>query len=557
MKVPHPSSLALWIALLAGALLPGRVRAQDPDAPPVHYRVGSIDPRSRTVRVECAPGVTGDLTFALPRWVPGNYERVPLRRYLSDLHLRLRDGRESPITEDPTTWTWRAQVPTGERATFSYTVRAYETQASRGLTQLYVGPDGAFLLPAACFVYLRGQERRACRLKLDLPAGWKAALPLPLSGEAFAAQSFEELGDSPVEMGRPAGTGLSLSPAQAAGRPLSLAVTGRPGAAPQTIEAVARGALEANTALFGDVPFPDYTMGLHAGRGASDSLAGLEHARAATMAFDSAAPLEDDYLKGEGASLVYHETFHAWDVKAMRPAEFVPYRLDRLPRCRTLWFAEGFANYYGALLPVRSGWWRTPELLYEDMADAYGAYASSSGRRRTSLSRASEITFDDRNYGEGDGTSYYTKGQLAALLLDMDLRRATAGARTLDDVMRWVYRRYPASRGGYPDGFLPGAIRQATGVDLDRECRWYVDTAEDLPMTDRLAVVGLRLVAERGSWRIVEDENADASARRQREAWLRGAAAERALAPAFGPRSSPADPAFAGWSWFSPRRRTW
>ena len=111
---------------------------------------------------------------------------------------------------------------------------------------------------------------------------------------------------------------------------------------------------------------------------------------------------------------------------------------------------------------------------------------------------------------------------LAACLLDLDIRSRTRGAKSLDDVMRWVYRRYPASRGGYPDNFLPGAITAATGVDLDRECHSYIETAEDLPFASRLALAGLKLVEDDNGARVMEDPAASADALTLRRAWLHG-----------------------------------
>jgi predicted metalloprotease with PDZ domain len=270
------------------------------------------------------------------------------------------------------------------------------------------------------------------------------------------------------------------------------------------------------------VPFPEYTAAYHAATGRSGEVGGLEHARSATMVFGAGYPLDDDHLRGRAATLVFHEVFHAWNVKALRPAMFSPYRYDREPRCRTLWFAEGFTNYYGALLPVRCGYWAKDDLLRDEIADTYAAYARSSGRRATSLMRASEITFDSAVFGEGEGTSYYDKGMLVALVLDLQIRARTEGERSLDDVMRWLYDRYGAPKGGYPEEFLPAAIRRAAGLDMERECRRYLETADDLPVADALALVGLRLSETRGRWRVADDPSAPAAARRRRDGWLKG-----------------------------------
>jgi predicted metalloprotease with PDZ domain len=514
----------------------------------ITYRISHLDTAARTVRVECSVTASGAVTFALPRWVPGNYEPLPLRKHLSTFRLQVPGGAAIPLRENANEWTWHATIPDGQRATLTYTVHASEGEGSRGISQLYVGRTAAFMLPVACLVYMKGSESLPCELALQLPAGWAAAVPLPEHAGQFMAHSYEELGDSPIEMGRPGPGGLVTSAATAAGRPLRVVTSGRPAASRKTLEQVSRMAVEASASLFGSIPFPDYTVGLHAARGQEAGIAGLEHARAATMVFGGWYPLDDANMRGRGATLVFHEVFHAWNVKASRPAEFAPYQLDRPPRCRTLWFAEGFANYYGAVLPLRCGLWKSRAILYEEIAAAYSSYIDSSGRRRTSLVRASEVSYENPIYGEGDGTSYYVKGMLVGLLLDLDIRARTGGRRSLDDVMRWVYRRYPASRGGYPDDFMRLAIREAAGLDLSRECHSYLETAEELPVPERLAENGVLLTGDdKGFWRIREDPDSDATVRARREDWLHVGAASAARRGALPHAREPGEIAGASW----------
>jgi predicted metalloprotease with PDZ domain len=519
LRLLLPAFLAFLSLLPPAVHARAHARHQDAAAPVV-YTVSRVDAASRTVRVTCEAPLAGEVTFSLPYWVPGNYEPVPLRRSVANVRLHLNGGQEVPLREDSGHGSWSARIPEGAHATLTYTVRAAEGAGSRGLSHLYVGGDTAFMLPVACLVYLPGSEARPCELRLELPAGWTALAPLEKTEGGFRARDYEQLGDSPVEMGRLAPGSLAVASLEAAHRPLRIITNGPAAAHVETLEEVGRMALEAGATLFGDTPFPEYAMGLHAGSGGEEGITGLEHARAATMAFGGWYPLDDRNVRGRGASLIFHEVFHAWNVKTLRPAEFTPYHLERAPRCRTLWFAEGFTDYYGSLLPRRAGLWKTSTYFYEEVARAYARYAGSPGRRKTSLMRASEISFHNPVYGEGDGTSYYVKGMLAGLLLDLDIRSRTGGRKSLDDVMRWLYRRYGPGHPGYPDDFLTGAIQAATGVDLAPECHSYLETADDLPLRDRLARFALRLERDGDDWRITEDPAAPESARRLRDAWL-------------------------------------
>ena len=137
--------------------------------------------------------------------------------------------------------------------------------------------------------------------------------------------------------------------------------------------------------------------------------------------------------------------------------------------------------------------------------------------------RASAITFDNRRYGEGDGTNYYVKGMLAACLLDLDVRSRTRGAKSLDDVMRWVYREYPGQpRAAIRTTSSPARSSPRPASNLSRECHSYLETTDDLPLAGHLALAGLKLIQDDNGTRIVEDPAAPADAVRLRRAWLRG-----------------------------------
>ena len=204
---------------------------------------------------------------------------------------------------------------------------------------------------------------------MSLPEGWSAFAPLPGERDFFHARDFDQLGDLPVEMGVQAPGALAVGVTQAAKHPLRVITSGLAAASMATLEEVTRRALEAHAALFGAVPFPDYTIEMHAGTGVTDGIVGLEHARAATLAFWDAYPLTEQNLRGRGASLVFHETFHAWNVKTVRPAELSPVPPGPDPHCPTLWFAEGFTDYYADLEPVRCGYWTRPDLFYDEAGE--------------------------------------------------------------------------------------------------------------------------------------------------------------------------------------------
>jgi predicted metalloprotease with PDZ domain len=204
--------------------------------------------------------------------------------------------------------------------------------------------------------------------------------------------------------------------------------------------------------------------------------------------------------------LASHEYFHAWHVKRIKPAAFVPYDLWRETHTRLLWIFEGFTSYYDDLMLVRAG-----VITAQDYLALLGRTISmvlrGPGRLRQSVS---ESSFDawTKYYRQDENSpnsivSYYAKGALVALALDLEIRARTQGEKSLDDVMRLMWTRFgrtfyrstggPGTQLGLPeDGFAP-LLQEATGLDLRRELRAWVDGTADIPLARLIAPLGIDL----------------------------------------------------------------
>jgi len=478
---------------------------------PVRYRISDWNPQGRTFRVRVETQAAAPVTLALSRWVPGYYQLQSLREALVRMSATV-DGRSAALVETPDRWRWTVAAAAGQRVAVEYTVLAQDPPTSRGMGQAFVDGDSAFVLPAACLLRVVGQEQEPCEVEVEPLGAGAVAAPLPERGGRFLADGWDQLADSPLETGN-----LRFRSFTQHGVPYRIVTTGKPAVSMDNFTYLARRAAATVPRFFGSTPYPDYTFFAHFGSGGG-SVTGLEHARCTTLAYGGPEGMSNANFRGQPASLIFHELFHAWNAKAMRPASLTPYNYDAVPRTRTLWLAEGFTTYYGYLLTRRSGVWSEEELLW-NLGREYGRYLRSPGRRVTSLFDASEFTWEDRIYGEGRGASYYTKGALAALVLDLRLRKGSAGTRSLDDVMRWLYRRYgPAA--GYPDDVLPRAVRESTGYDLTAEIRRLTEGATDLPVPSVLADLGYRVIL--GDLpRVTPLAKVSPEARRLRDEWLR------------------------------------
>ena len=237
-----------------------------------------------------------------------------------------------------------------------------------------------------------------------------------------------------------------------------------------------------------------------------DGYGGLEHrASTALVASRHDLPTLGQKDVGEGyqtfLGLVSHEYFHTWNVKRIKPASFVPYDLSRENHTQLLWVFEGFTSYYDDLLLLRSG-----VITEADYLRMIGKVISnvhrSAGRFKQSVAESSYDSWT-RYYKQDENSpnalvSYYTKGSLIAMGLDIVIRQESQGAKSLDDVMRLLWQRYGRDfyRGtatGVPENGMPGLVQEATGVDVSDFIARYAYGHEDVPLEALLASQGITL----------------------------------------------------------------
>jgi len=237
-----------------------------------------------------------------------------------------------------------------------------------------------------------------------------------------------------------------------------------------------------------------------------DGYGGLEHrASTALMTSRNDLPVRGKPEQTDGyrsfLGLVSHEYFHTWNVKRIKPAAFAPYDLSRENYTRLLWVFEGFTSYYDDLMLLRSGVITLDDYL-RLVAKNITTVLRGPGRLKQSVA---ESSFDawTRFYRQDENSpnalvSYYSKGALVAMGLDLTIRHATGGARSLDDVMRLMWRRYGRDfYAGCPVGIredeMPMLIQEATGVDVRDYLARHADGREDVPLDRLLATQGFQL----------------------------------------------------------------
>jgi predicted metalloprotease with PDZ domain len=249
--------------------------------------------------------------------------------------------------------------------------------------------------------------------------------------------------------------------------------------------------------VFADgVPYDDYTFLMML---APNQYGGLEHRKSCAL-LSSPFTFHPRKKYEELLELVSHEFFHLWNVKRIHPEALGPFDYAREAYTRCLWVMEGITSYYDRHLLVRAGL-QTPERYLEKLAEELSKIAAIPGRRRQSLEESSfdawiKLYRPDEN-SVNSSISYYLKGGAVALLLDLEIRRASAGARSLDDVMRLFWQRYGKTGQGFPDDVVQALAEEASGVELGAFFDRHVRGREELDVDRVLGAVGLTIAPEK------------------------------------------------------------
>jgi predicted metalloprotease with PDZ domain len=468
----------------------------------LHYRIVASDPAAHVFTVTLTipdPDSAGQVV-RMPTWIPGSYLIREFARNVVRLSARDAGGAlaATKIAKDA----WQL-APAAGPVVIEYEVYAWDLSVRAA----HLDATHAFFNGPAVFLYAEGREHRPCDLELVRPRGeafsdWRVATSLPpldapdFGFGTYRARDYDELIDHPVEM-----SDFTLLQFQAGGARHDIVLSGRHNADRGRLERDLARMCQWQIDLFGGAPgskapFDRYTfIVLVVGEG----YGGLEHRASTTLlcARDTLPAtgrekVDDDYLTFLG--LASHEYFHSWNVKRIKPAAFVPYDLTRESYTRLLWAFEGFTSYYDDLALVRSGL-ISPERYLEVLGRNITNVLRGSGRGKQSVA---ESSFDAwiKYYRQDENApnaivSYYQKGALVGLALDLLLRRDSA--TTLDDVMRALWQRYGSGDAGVPEDGLERVAQEVSGLDLSGFFGRYVHGTQDPPLEDLFASFGIGL----------------------------------------------------------------
>lgn len=471
----------------------------------VLYRLSLPDPAHHMVEVEMhIAGPVGDIVeLSMAAWSPGSYLIRDYARYVRHLRAHTRDGRECEITKT-SKQNWLVVVPDGhgegtapdspdagtQGIIVHYRVYGHELTVRTN----HIDDTHAFLHGPATYLIPDSLRKHPCRVEITGPEGraWHIATGLEPDGAGFVAADIDELLDCPIHIGE-----CQVRTFEAVSRPVRLVVWGEPDrghvADLDTLAGDLGRIIEAHAARFGnEVPYRHYTFLLMLTPG---GYGGLEHR-------NSSANLYHPFVLGsrkeyEGLlELLSHEFFHIWNGKRIAPGALLqPFEYHGEAYTRCLWVMEGLTSYYDRITLLRSGGMSLKRYM-EKLAEEWVRYRTTPGRAVQSLEEASYDAWiklykpDECNVNTT--VSYYLKGGLVALALDVWIRTQTRGERSLDHVLRLLWREYGQKALPYPEEVQP-VFERATGLGLHEFFERHVRGRSDPDLEAALAQAGLEL----------------------------------------------------------------
>jgi len=475
--------------------------------PTLRYRIEPVDPAAHLfeVRLTVANPAPEGQAFSMPAWIPGSYMIRDYARNVVAIRAE-SDGLDVALTKLDKS-SWRAE-PVNRPLTLIARIYAYDLSV-RGA---HLDTTHAYFNGPCVFFSVEGQDDAPCELEILPPdesvtTGWRVATSMRRKGAeeygfgTYEARDYAELTDHPVEIGH-----LAIGEFEVNGIPHGIAIRGRIRVDMGRLCHDLQPLCEQHVSLLGAPGDMDrYLFLLHA---PGSGYGGLEHRWSSSLvcARDSLPARGDDLVDDAYRTflgLVSHEYFHSWNVKRMKPEAFTPYDLSTESYTGLLWVFEGITSYYDDLALVRSGLINESSYL-ELLGHTITRVLRGSGRLHQSVAESSFDAWTKFYKQDANATnaivSYYTKGSLIALALDLKLRTETDGRVSLDDVIKRCWKRWGESGIGMPEDGFEAIASEVSGIDLGDFFDATVRGTGELPLEQLLQTHGIEyhLCASRG-----------------------------------------------------------
>jgi predicted metalloprotease with PDZ domain len=466
----------------------------------IHYQVSMEEAFSHLFNITCHVNVRGHekLVVSLPSWIPGSYlirdfakNIVQIKAFCGGKELQMQK-----LDKD----SWSVQT-SGKPITVYYQIYARDLSVRTAFLDQF----RAFFNGTSLFIRIHGLESKKHVVSISKPEwldenkNWKVATSMPQShldqfgfGD-YTSASYDALIDHPFEISE-----FLQSSFRVQGVRHDVVVVGCPHANIRKICNDLKLIVKTQIKFWGELPVDRYTFLINA---VSDGYGGLEHSHSTALICSKLdlptgtdENIDDNYLRFLG--LCSHEYFHLWNVKRLKPEKFSPYDLTRENYTELLWAFEGITSYYDDLMLCRAGLIDANRYL-NLLAKTITTVKKTRGQSKQTLAESSYYAWT-KFYKQDESAintivSYYTKGSLAALSLDLHLRKKTKGRTSLDTVMRALWKKYGRTGIGIPEDGIEAVAAEVSGLNLKIFFDQTIRSTQQLPLKNLLSHAGIEL----------------------------------------------------------------
>lgn len=458
-------------------------------SPELCYQVAMPEPQSHYFEVTLivkhwqAPY----LDLKMPVWTPGSYLVREYERHVQELSaIDLVTDNALTVTKQRKNH-WQIQTTKAEQVQVTYRVYAYDLSVRTN----HLDHRHGYFNGAALFYWIPGYEQLPLTLAILPPqANWQVATaltPLPGRPNCFQVADFDTLVDSPVEIGS-----HHTYTFEVLGKRHRWAIFGEGNLNVEQLLGDTRKIIEVEAQLFGGLPYDDYLFLLHL---SNQGFGGLEHKNSCTLNY-ARFGFRDSEKYQRFLQLVAHEFFHLWNIKRIRPKALERLDYDQENYTESLWFSEGTTSYYDLLIPLRAGLYDGQTFL-NHLSKEISRFLQTPGRLVQPLA---ESSFDAwiklyRRDPSSDNSqiSYYLKGELVTLLLDLLIRERHQNQRSFDQVLQGLWQKFGQAEIGFTPEQLKAEIEAVAGLELADFYQRYLYSTDELPFNQYLEPFGLAL----------------------------------------------------------------
>ncbi len=426
------------------------------------------------------------LDLKIPEWTPGYYQLLNFSKNV--LEFKASNERNENLgfvkTDENT---WRIATNNSKSIIIDYQILAKDDFIAKA----YIGENKAFLRSTALFLFSEKYFNNPISIDIDKNKWKTISTGLDKKGKNYIAKNSDQLFDSPILVGdleelpsfdikgkKHYFTGIDLGNFDKK----------------KLMDDLKKMIIE-TTNIFNDIPYEHYNF-ISIGKGNG----GIEQTNSTALTFDGNS-LNNEKSRQKTLNFLTHEYFHHFNIKRIRPIEIGPFNYSGKNKTKTLWVGEGLSVYYEAIVLNRAGI-KSKEIMLEEWGQMISGFENNPAKTKQTLADSSYYTWEDGPFGrKGETISFYAKGPLVGMLLDLKIRISSNNQHSLDDVMRDLYSIYKNKNRGYLETELNDIIRKYAGSETD-EILSYVYTLEPINYQKYFNEAGLDVQSTDGKYSV-------------------------------------------------------